>query len=111
LLKAKTFYEKYGKGTIFLSKFLPIIRTFAPITAGIVKMNRKTFFIYNIMGSVCWVSTMMLSGHFLQDLIEKKYGFSLKDHIEGITIAMVLVTTVPVILRIFTGNRKTEARS
>src|SRR6266540_1696149 len=61
LVRAKAFYDKYGKGTIFLAKFLPLIRTFAPIVAGMVKMNHHIFMAFNIIGSVCWVATMMLS--------------------------------------------------
>src|SRR5947209_9379643 len=59
LIRAKEFYDHYGKGTIFLAKFLPIIRTFAPIVAGVVKMDKKTFLFYNILGSACWVTLMM----------------------------------------------------
>src|SRR5215218_2158441 len=60
LMRAKSFYDQYGKGTVFLAKFLPIIRTFAPIVAGIVKMDRATFIFYNVIGSLAWVSSMML---------------------------------------------------
>src|SRR5678809_249318 len=56
LVRATDFYHDYGKATIFLAKFLPIIRTFAPIVAGIVKMERSTFIFYNIIGSIAWVS-------------------------------------------------------
>lgn len=106
LLRAHDFYEKYGKGTIFLAKFLPIIRTFAPIVAGIVKMDKKSFHFYNIVGSICWVSSMMLGGHFLQSLVLRKFGYSLKDHIEAITIIIVLITTLPVLYKLFLGKKK-----
>lgn len=106
LMRAKDFYDHYGKGTIFLAKFLPIIRTFAPIVAGVVKMNWSTFLFYNIVGSVAWVFSMMLGGHFLQTLVQKEFGFSLKDHIEGITLAIVLVTTLPVLYKLFFGKKK-----
>ena len=106
LLKAKEFYEKYGKATIFLAKFLPIIRTFAPIVGGVVKMNKSTFIFYNILGSICWVTSMILGGHFLQAWVQTKYGFSLKDHIEGITIVIILITTLPVLYKIFFGKKK-----
>lgn len=101
LLKATEFYHHYGKATIFLAKFLPILRTFAPIVAGIVKMDRATFIFYNILGSIVWVATMMLGGYYLQTWVEKEFGYSLKDHIETITIIIILVTTLPVLYKIF----------
>jgi len=106
LVRAKDFYDHYGKGTIFLAKFLPIIRTFAPIVAGIVKMDRKTFVFYNIIGSICWVSSMMLGGYFLQSWVEKRFGYSFKDHIEVITIIIILITTLPVLYKLFFGRKK-----
>ena len=106
LIRATDFYHDYGKITIFLAKFLPIIRTFAPIVGGIVKMDWKTFVFYNILGSICWVSSMMLGGHFLQSWVLTEFGFSLKDHIEGITIVIILVTTLPVLYKLFFGKGK-----
>lgn len=111
LVKAKDFYDHYGKGTIFLAKFLPIIRTFAPIVAGMVKMSRPVFMFFNIVGSVCWVATMMLGGHFLEKWVLKKYDFSLKDHIEAITIGIILVTTLPVLYKLFFSRKKDETNS
>jgi len=111
LMRAHDFYEQYGRGTIFLAKFLPIVRTFAPIVAGVVKMDKKTFHLYNIAGSICWVSSMMLGGHFLQTWVENKYGYSLKDHIEIITIVIILITTLPVLYKLFFGKRKQAGSS
>lgn len=105
LHRAKEFYEEYGKATIFLAKFLPIIRTFAPIVAGIVKMSRPHFIFYNIAGSIAWVCSMMLGGFFLQTWVEKQFGFSLKDHIEAITIVIILVTTLPVMYKLFFAKK------
>lgn len=107
LMRATDFYHEYGKATIFLAKFLPIIRTFAPIVAGIVKMDRRTFFIYNVLGSLAWVCSMMLGGYFLQSWVEKSFGFSLKDHIEAITLAIILITTLPVIWKLFFAKKRT----
>lgn len=101
LINAKNFYHRYGAVTVFLSKFLPIVRTFAPIIAGIVRMPKKIFLFYNIAGSICWVTLMMLGGHFLQSWIETKYGFSLKDNLGSITIVIILITTVPVLYKLF----------
>jgi len=106
LIKARDFYHQYGKATIFLAKFLPILRTFAPIVAGIVKMDRATFILYNVLGSIAWVVSMMLGGYFLQTWVENKFGYSLKDHIEAITIAIILVTTLPIIYKLFFAKRK-----
>lgn len=109
LVRAHDFYEQYGKGTIFLAKFLPIVRTFAPIVAGVVKMDKKTFHLYNILGSICWVSSMMLGGHFLQTWVQQKYNYSLKDHIEVIAIVIILITTLPVIYKLLFGKEKKTA--
>ncbi|HVE62124.1 MAG TPA: DedA family protein [Chitinophagaceae bacterium] len=106
LVRATDFYHEYGKATIFLAKFLPIIRTFAPIVAGIVKMNRAHFIFYNILGSVAWVCSMMLGGYYLQTWVEKKFDFSLKDHIEAITIVIILITTLPVLYKLFFAKKK-----
>ncbi|MBK5269825.1 MAG: DedA family protein, partial [Bacteroidia bacterium] len=106
LVRAKEFYDKYGKGTILLAKFLPIIRTFAPIVAGMVKMNRPVFMAFNVIGSVCWVAIMMLSGYFLDSWVKQKFGFSLQDHIEVIAIGIILVTTLPVLYKIFFSKKE-----
>lgn len=105
LIRARDFYNQYGKATVFMAKFLPIIRTFAPIVAGIVRMPRPQFIFYNIIGSIAWVSSMMLGGFFLQTWVERKFGFSLKDHIEAITIIIVVITTLPVLYKLFFAKK------
>ncbi|MCU7551115.1 DedA family protein [Chitinophagaceae bacterium LB-8] len=105
LLRAKDFYDHYGKGTIFVAKFLPIIRTFAPIVAGIVKMDRPTFIIYNIFGSIAWVVSMMLGGYYLEEMVKEKFNYSLKDHIEAIAIVIILITTLPVLYKLFFSKK------
>jgi membrane-associated protein len=105
LYRAKEFYERYGKATIFIAKFLPILRTFAPIVAGIVKMKKGPFILYNIFGSAAWVLSMMLSGYYLQKWVENRFQFSLKDHIEAITIGIILITTLPVLFKLFFGKK------
>ena len=105
LYKAKDFYEKYGKATIFMAKFLPILRTFAPIIAGIVKMEKSSFTLFNILGSAGWVLSMMLGGHYLQQWVVNQFNFSLKDHIEAIAIIIILITTLPVLFKLFFGKK------
>ena len=108
LVRAKKFYDRYGKGTIFLAKFLPFIRTFAPIVAGMVKMDKAIFIFYNILGSVCWVASMMLGGYFLERWVLKRFDFSLKDHIEAITIGIVIITTLPVLFKVFFRKKEKD---
>lgn len=108
LVNAKQFYEKNGKGTIFLAKFLPIIRTFAPIVAGVVRMDKAAFIFYNIIGSIAWVTSMMLGGYFLETWVVSKFGFSLAKHIEVIAIGIILVTTLPVLYKLFFAKKKEE---
>ena len=105
LIRAKEFYDRYGKATIFLAKFLPIIRTFAPIVAGIVRMNPAHFIFYNIVGSVAWVASMMLGGYFLNSWVQREFGFSLQEYIEPITIVIILVTTLPVLYKLFFAKK------
>jgi membrane-associated protein len=106
LHEAHDFYEKHGGGAIIIARFLPIIRTFAPIVAGIVEMDRKKFSFYNIVGSVAWVFTMLFAGHYLQRLFESQFNFDLKKHLEVIVIGIVLVTTAPIFIKLLTGKKK-----
>ncbi|RFM36133.1 DedA family protein [Chitinophaga silvisoli] len=101
LYQAKEFYDKHGGGAIFLARFLPIIRTFAPIVAGIVGMDRKKFMFFNIISSFTWVFSMMLAGHYL----DKAFP-SLKEHLELIVIILILITTLPVIIKLFFSKPK-----
>ncbi|MCU0336900.1 MAG: VTT domain-containing protein [Sediminibacterium sp.] len=109
LHQAHDFYEKHGAIAIVGARFLPLIRTFAPIIAGVVEMDRKKFMFYNISGSFLWVSSMILSGHFLQKWILAQFGFDLKSHLEIIVLTIVLITTAPVIYKIITGGKKKPA--
>ena len=109
LHQAKEFYDKHGGMAIIGARFLPLIRTFAPIIAGIVRMDKKKFAYYNIVGSFAWVASMILAGHFLQKWIMEWFGFDLKQHLEVIVLGIVLVTTAPVLYKIFFGKRKDPA--
>lgn len=105
LLRAQDFYNQYGKGTVFLAKFLPIIRTFAPIVAGIVKMDRGTFWLYNLLGSIAWVVSMVLGGYFIEAWVKQRFGFSLTEYIEMIAIVIILVTTLPILYKLFFAKK------
>jgi membrane-associated protein len=108
LVQAKEFYDKHGGGAIVMARFLPIIRTFAPIVAGIVGMEKKKFAFYNMIGCISWVVTMLFAGHYLQAAVKRYWGFDLRDHLEVIVIGIVLVTTAPVLIKLFTSKKKKE---
>ena len=105
LIKAKEFYDRHGGQAIVFARFLPIIRTFAPIVAGIVDMDRHKFIIYNIIGCVAWVFTMLFAGHFLYHFFLSNFNFDLKKHLEVIVIGIVLITTLPVLYKLFFGEK------
>ncbi len=106
LQQAHEFYEKHGGGAIIVARFIPIVRTFAPIVAGIVQMDKKKFAFYNVVGCVAWVGSMLFAGHFLQKWILAQFGFDLKDHLEVIVLGIVAVTTAPVIMKLVFNKKK-----
>jgi len=106
LLTAKDFYDKHGGGAIVFARFLPIIRTFAPIIAGIVRMEKHKFTFYNIVGCIAWVFIMMFAGHYLYKFFLSQFGFDLKERLELIVLGIILVTTAPVIIKLVAGGKK-----
>ena len=100
LIQAHDFYEKHGGGAIVVASFIPLVRTFAPIVAGIVDMNHKKFTFYNVVGCIAWVSSMLIGGHFLQKWILAEFDFDLKSHLEVIVLGIVFITTAPVIIKL-----------
>jgi len=89
---AEEFYAKNGGMALVLGRFFPIIRTFAPIFAGVVKVDLKKFTLYNFIGSIAWVNTFTLAGYFLG----RKYP-QLKDYLEYIILGLIVATTIPLI--------------
>ena len=106
LYQAHEFYEKHGGLAIIGARFLPFIRTFAPIVAGIVNMDRKKFHFFNIVGCVSWVFTMIFAGYYLQKWIFNQFGFDLKDRLEFIVLGIVLITTAPVVIKMLSSKKK-----
>lgn len=111
LFQAKEFYDKHGGQAIVFARFLPIVRTFAPIVAGIVSMDKKKFAYYNVIGCFAWVFAMLFAGHYLDKLFLAKFGFDLKKHLEVIVIGIVLITTLPVIYKLFFGKKATGSEA
>ena len=108
LVQANEFYEKNGGQAIVLARFVPFVRTFAPIVAGIVLMDWKKFTYYNILGSVLWVGSMLFAGHFLQTFIMHQFHFDLKEHLEVIVVGIVAVTTIPVLWKVFKKKKNNK---
>lgn len=97
---AHDFYEKRGGVAIAIARFLPIVRTFAPIIAGTVEMNFKKFAIYNIIGAIVWVGSITSLGYVLGN------NLWVKSNLEYILIGLVLIVTAPVIIKLFIRKRK-----
>jgi membrane-associated protein len=101
LLKAQEFYQKHGGKTIVLARFMPIIRTFAPVVAGAGKMNYRQFLFFNVIGGVSWVVSMILIGFYLtrsiNPALQPIFGptFDVQDHIEKVIILVVLLSISP----------------
>jgi len=100
LMQAREFYDKRGGVAILLARFLPVVRTFAPIVAGVVKMQRRTFLVYNIIGCLAWVISMTVAGYLLG---ENEW---VKNNLEKIVIGLIIVTTGPVIFKMFFSKKK-----
>ena len=100
LLDAKDFFDKYGNKAIIFARFIPIVRTFTPVIAGIVSMDKKKFMLYNITGSLLWAFTMIFSGHYLYHFFLEKFNIDLKHYIEYIVLGIIAVTTLPVLVKL-----------
>ncbi len=89
--RTEDFYARYGKKTIFLSRFVPIVRTFAPFLAGIGRMEYRTFAIYNVTGGACWVLSCLLAGYFFGRLP------IVRDNFSTVILAIVFVSVLPIL--------------
>lgn len=103
ILQAKEFYDKKGGAAIVLARFLPIVRTFAPIIGGVVRMPKGKFTLYNIAGSFLWVISIVTAGFLLGESVW------VKENLEKIIIGIVLITTAPVIIKLIASRAKRTA--
>lgn len=98
--KTEAFYEEYGKKTIILARFVPIVRTLAPFVAGIGKMNFATFFKYNVIGGVIWVVSLTVAGY-----VFGRIPF-IKDNLTIIVIGIVIASILPAIWHVNKKRKK-----
>ncbi|MGZ6970413.1 MAG: VTT domain-containing protein, partial [Thermoanaerobaculia bacterium] len=100
LRKTEEFYEKYGRKTIILARFVPIIRTFAPFVAGVGSMKYGVFLAYNVIGGVLWVAVCVFSGYFFGNIAAVKKNFSL------VILAIIFVSTLPILWETWKARRR-----
>ena len=98
--KAHAFFEKYGVKTVILARFVPIVRTFAPLVVGAAEMPYSRFLPFSIIGGLLWISTMVLAGYFLGGVIERALNIKLEDHIEKVVIVVVALSLLPPLIEV-----------
>lgn len=103
LLRTQAFYEKYGGKTIFLARFIPIIRTFAPFVAGIGRMRYRRFFAYNISGGIVWVVLFTLAGNYFGNVPAVKRNF------HYVIVAIIILSILPPIVEYLRAKSKGES--
>lgn len=96
--KAHAFFEKYGVKTVVLARFVPIVRTFAPLVVGAAVMPYYKFVVFSILGGALWICSMVLAGYFLGGVVERALGIKLEDHIEKVVIVVVFLSLLPPII-------------
>jgi membrane-associated protein len=94
LLAAENYYKKQGAFALIMGRFIPIVRTFAPIIAGIVRLDYRKFAFYNISGAFLWITSLTLMGFFLGRTFEKQ----INDYLLYIVIGFILITTIPLVI-------------
>jgi membrane-associated protein len=100
LRKAQAYYEIHGSKTIFLARFMPIVRTFAPIVAGIAQMDLKVFWFYNIMSGIVWTVGLVLLGYFLGSVID------VDKYLLPIVLTIIFVSFLPAIIEFIKEHKK-----
>ncbi|MGK6351083.1 DedA family protein [Parapedobacter sp. DT-150] len=103
ILRAQEFYHKRGGVAIILARFLPVVRTFAPIVAGIVEMDFKKFALYNVVGGILWVGSLVTLGYLLG---ENEW---VQENLEYVIMGIVVLATAPVLVNMITGKKKPTA--
>jgi len=100
LAKTRSFFDRYGKKTIVLARFVPVVRTFAPFVAGIGKMNYFTFLSYNISGGILWVAFFVFAGFYFGNV-----SF-VKNNLSAFVILIIVISSLPALFEYFKHKRK-----
>lgn len=91
--RAHAFYEKHGAKTVVLCRFMPIVRTFAPLVAGVGHMRYRTFLLYSVLGGTAWIWSMLFIGYFLGSYVP-----GVEHHIEKVIIVVIFISILPAII-------------
>jgi membrane-associated protein len=105
LVKTQSFYAKHGKKTLVLARFMPIVRTFAPIVAGIGTMRYRTFMSYNLIGGLLWTVGITLLGYFLGKIIPPE---QIDKYLLPIIALIIIVSIVPSVIHLIQENRSSQ---
>jgi membrane-associated protein len=92
LYRAHAFYERHGGKTLVLARFMPIIRTFVPVVAGMAAMNFRDFTVYNIVGGVLWIFSMIFLGYFIGDIPW------VRQNVEKVILLVIFLSILPAII-------------
>jgi membrane-associated protein len=103
LISAKEFYDRHGGFTIFIARFVPIIRTFAPVVAGVGAMQYRKFISYNVFGGIFWVMSTTLAGYFLGTMIP-----NIQEHIHVVIAIVIVLSLLPAFIKIAQEKWKTK---
>lgn len=101
LITTQAFYDKHGGKTLIVGRFLPIIRTFAPILAGVIKVDFKTFMVYNVIGAFAWIGSIASIAYFLGI----KFPW-IDNYLGYIIIGLIVITAIPVVMTYFNSKKK-----
>ena len=100
LYRAHDFYERYGGQTIIIARFMPIVRTFVPVVAGMAAMDYRRYTLYNVVGGVAWIWSVLFIGYFLG-----RYIPGIDRHIEPLIFAVIFLSLLPGIIRWLRARR------
>jgi len=103
LIKTQEFYEKHGGKTIIIARFVPVIRTFAPVIAGVANMGYKRFAMFNIVGAIAWVFSMTMIGYSLIKLFPE-----VEKHIHIVIVVVIFLSILPAIIEWWRASRESK---
>lgn len=101
ILRAQAFYEKYGAKTIVIARFVPVVRTFAPVVAGVGQMNYRRFVSYNVFGGILWVVSMTLTGYLIGTAVP-----DINKHIHVVIALVIFLSIVPAFIEVIRARRR-----